>query len=197
MASYPQFTSSDLALFSGRGSSAYENAAYVPVAVKQATLLFKLATCLSDFPDDPIRAELAQTAILAMADAIYLSQQYQEVLSNPFSSETIGSYSYSKVAGAVAGGLPTGITWFDLAITQLGVCDLDIPSGGGIEMFEFDGVFTEGQGGNVRFLGPAELDQHEKWLLRDPSPGYKGVQPGTVAGTPSEELPDTLDGGEL
>lgn len=173
MAEFPTYTVTDLSGFSGRDVSEYMNTAFVPTAIAQASLLFKLGTCLSEWPDDSLSAELAKQAVLAMADAIYLSQPFQKTLSNPFSSETIGSYSYSKVAGAVAGGLPTGISWFDMAIAHLSVCDAasGIPSGGGIQAFENDGLFTAGRGNNVQLLGPEDLDRLRGWGF-DPSPGY-------------------------
>lgn len=172
MAAYPELDVSDLVSFSGRLTSDYSG--YAATALKQAILLFKLGTCLNEFPDDAIKAELAQTAILAMADAIYLAQPFQSVLSNPFSSETIGSYSYSKVAGAVAGALPTGITWFDIAVSQLGVCELTdhVPSGGGIEIFENDALFAAGvHPDNLRMLAPQDLNELRSFGY-DPAPRY-------------------------
>lgn len=170
MAAYPNLTAEDLASFSGRGVSEYSD--YAATAIAQATLLFKIATCRSEFPNDAISAELAKMAILAMADAIFLVQPFQEVKANPFSSESIGSYSYSKVAGAVSGGLPSGITWFDLAVSQLGVCDLGIPTGGGIEVFENDVQYAPGlRAGNLRMLSPIDLDAYRSYTF-DPSEGY-------------------------
>lgn len=175
MAAYPEFTMEDLAKFSGRSVSEYSNAGYVPSAITQATVLFKLGTCLGDnWPDDPTNALLAEMAILSMADAIYLSQPFQVVLANPFSSETIGSYSYSKVSGAVLSGIPTGVSWFDIAVSRLSVCDLanGIPMGGGIEAFEHDGVFVNGSlPGNTRLLGPENIGGGSS-LNHDPSEGY-------------------------
>lgn len=175
MAAFPEFTVADLSLYSGRASSEYTNAAFVPTALAQATLLFKLGTCLGDeWPDDPTMAELARMAVLSMADSIYLVQPFQTVLSTPFSSETIGSYSYSKLAGAVAGGLPTGITWFDLAMSKLSICDISsgIPTGGGIEAFEDDAWFTSGEGNNIKLLGPGDIERLRGWGF-DPSSGYR------------------------
>lgn len=177
MAAYPQYDIQDLSDFSGRPVGEYTNTAYAATALAQAILLFRLGTCLKEWPDDPTMAELAKMAILAMADSIYLVQNYQKILASPFSSETIGSYSYSKVAGAVMTGLPTGIGWFDMAVSQMGVCDLEqgtvIPGmGGGIEVFENDGYFTEGRNGNFRFLSPEDLDKMSGWGF-DPSEGFR------------------------
>lgn len=173
MAAYPELTLEDLVEFSGRDASEYTKVGYAATAISQATLLFKLGTCLGDkWPDDPTMAALAKMAILAMADAIYLSQPFQKILSNPFSSETIGSYSYSKVAGAVMGGLPTGIGWFDMAISKLSICDISdgIPTGGGIIVFEDDGIFA-GAGNYTRFLAPEDLNRLRSWGF-DPSLGF-------------------------
>lgn len=177
MATYPNFTVNDLSDFSGRPVSEYTNSGYVATSIAQAMLLFKLGTCLKEWPDDPTMAELAKMAILSMADSIYLVQPFQKILSNPFSSETIGSYSYSKVAGAVMSGLPTGITWFDMALSKLSVCDFEVGTvipgmGGGIEVFENDGLFTQGSGNNLRFLSPQDLDRLTGWGF-DPSEGFR------------------------
>lgn len=173
MAAYPEFIIDDLSDFSGRPISEYTNPGYAGTAIEQAFLLFRIGTCLNEWPDDPTMAALAKMAILGMADAIYLVQPFQAILSNPFSSETIGSYSYSKVAGAVMSGLPTGIQWFDLALQKMSVCDFTdgISYGGGIEMFEHDGHFTNGHNGNVRFLSPADLNRLNGWGF-DPSEGF-------------------------
>lgn len=180
MAAYPDFTVTDLSNFSGRPVEEYSNAGYADTAILQAELLFQVATCLGDhWPDDAMQASLAQMAIMAMADAIYLSQPYQNVLANPFSSESIGSYSYSKIAGVIAGGLPTGITWFDLAVSKLGQCDLvsGITLGGGIEAFEDDGFFVIGKHpGNTRVLSPADFNENDSF---GPDPSH-GVMPGDL-----------------
>lgn len=174
MAAYPAYDIEDLSDFSGRDVTEYVNSGYAATAIEQALLLFRLGTCLSEWPDDLTLAALAKMAVLSMADAIYLVQPFQKVLSNPFSSETIGSYSYSKVAGAVMSGLPTGVTWFDLAISRLSVCDLadGIVFGGGIEVFENDGLFTQGNAGNVRFLSPQDINKLKSWGF-DPSEGFR------------------------
>ncbi len=161
MAEYPKYTKDDLEDYSGRPSQSYSK--YADTALSQALLLFKIGTCLAQFPDDPLKAEIAKNGILAMADSIFLSQRYQQAMASPFNSETIGSYSYSKTASAVQRGDKTGIMWFDMAIEQLSECSYlsdGIPTGGGIGMFEYDGLVTATSGpDSVRFLGPADLDR--------------------------------------
>lgn len=175
MAQYPAFKKEDLGDFSGRPSQSYTK--YADTAVSQALLLFKIGTCLAQFPDDPMKAELAKNGILAMADSIFLSQRYQQAAASPFNSETIGSYSYSKVASAVSNKQSTGIMWFDLAVSQLSECDSvsdGIPTGGGIGMFEYDGVFVPAAGPEtVRYLGPQELDMSRAYGY---DPGHNGMR---------------------
>lgn len=172
MAVYPTFDVDQVASFSGRAAETY-NEDYMETALDQATLLFKLGTCLTEFPDDPDQAKLAQYAIIAMADTIVLQQKYQEQAASPFSSESLGSYSYSKQATEkILAGDPTGVLWFDLAVSRLGVCDVadGVPDGGGIEVFEWDGYLVPGvMPGNKRLLSPDEWDrlngvQHEPGL---------------------------------
>lgn len=201
MATFPVLTVADLAGFSGRDASTYTNVAYAETALIQAELLFKIGTCLGEsWPDDPTLAALAKMAITSMADAIYIVQPFQQVLANPFSSETIGSYSYSKVAGAVMGGLPTGITWFDMAIAKLGICDISdgIPTGGGIEVFENDGLFAGGRkDGNIRILSPVDMNRSRAYGF-DPSSGYLGAPVwGGGSGGENGEDDNYIDGGVI
>lgn len=182
MAQYPVYTAQDISDFSGRPVASYTT--YSTSALSQALLLFKIGTCLAQFPDDETEADLAKNAVLDMANSIFLAQKYQAAKASPFSSETIGSYSYSKAAQAVSKGDKTGVMWFDLAIDNLSVCDRSEGSvaSGGVEVFENDGIFIPGANGDIRLLGPDSIN-----LLKnsgeDPSPGY-----------PSEGVPPIEDG---
>lgn len=153
MAEYPTYDVSDLAEFSGEDVDAYDRVSFVESALAQATLLFKIGTCLSAFPDDETQGQLAKFAIISMADAIYWAQPWQKMLRTPFSSETIGSYSYSKLSTAVSAGLPTGVSWFDLAISTLSVCGTTGILSGGWNVFEEN---KEPHGGYGVYLGPAD-----------------------------------------
>lgn len=171
--SYPVYTKTDVANFTGRNAASFPS--FVDTsALPQAVLLFKIGTCLAsldDLTDD--QKQLAQYAILSMADSIHLSQPYAVAVASPFNSESIGSYSYSKVAKAVSTGQETGIMWFDLAVDQLSVCD-DINgglTGGGIEVFEHDAKFVAGVGGNSRMLSPADIE-YSRFFGYDPAPGF-------------------------
>lgn len=166
---YPTFTKEMLSEFSGRPAVSYQS--HTTQALSQAVLLFKIGTCLSDLPEDATMQQLASMGILAMADAIVLSQPYQKAAASPFSSESIGSYSYSKAAGAVSRGEKTGVMWFDLAIDKMSVCDIndDIPFSGGIEVFEHDVRLVAGAAGNRRMLSPQDVDQSRTFGF-DPAP---------------------------
>lgn len=171
MADYPSLTFVDLAFFSGRSTDAYDPQ-YSATAIAQATLLFKVATCLAALPDDAIQQELAKTGIMALAEQFVLTQPYNAASAAPFTSETIGSYSYSKAVQQVKSKENTGVMWFDLAVSELGVCDEngDAFSFGGIEMMEHDGRFTSGSmgNGNSRFIPDYDLDVYGGEYTRDP-----------------------------
>lgn len=196
MADYPVYTAQDLANFSGRPVSSYSS--YADVACDQATLLFKMATCLAALPDDSTSFQLAENAILALADYLVLVQPFQEEAVGPYQSENIGSYSYSRrfrMSGGsaaqaqtlfvnIAGGdALTGVAWFDLAVQKLGVCDISegVSYGGGVEVFEHDGVHTNdnwSHSENDRILGPRELDRETVLWGEEPDPGAHLNRPG-------------------
>lgn len=178
---YTVYTKASLATFSGRPVESYTD--YADQALLQSLLLFKIGTCLASPDDlDDTQKQLVDMAILSMADAIFLNQEHQAAVASPFNSESIGSYSYSKTARAVSVGKPTGIMWFDLGVSELGICDLEdnIPTFGGIEMFEHDGVFVRGShgGANVRFLSPKDII-FSRGYGYDPAPGVTYTEPIT------------------
>lgn len=163
MATFPELILEDLAEFTGRPQSSYTNHVYVATAIKQAFLLFRLGTCLASnyWPDDPTNAELAKYAVLELADSLYLSLGNREVLAGPFQSETIGSYSYSKATRDVSTKTPTGLTWFDLAVGNLSVCEDGSNAAigsGSTGVFEGDGLFAVDSDGHRTLLGPKDTD---------------------------------------
>lgn len=174
---YPEFTTQDLANFTGRPKASFREPYVTGSALPQALLLFKMGTCLASLNDlNADGKNLARYAILAMADAIQLASQYASVHANPFNSESIGSYSYSKVAKAVADGFPTGVFWFDSAIQSLSVCETTdgLAMSGGIEVFEnaSTNVIVPGHSGaNLAFLTPGDIADSRSFGW-DPSPGH-------------------------
>lgn len=175
---YPTITREDISGFTGRPVASFPQAFLEASAIPQALLLFKLGTCIFDpelLTED--QQQLVKFAILSMADAIHLAAPYQTSLANPFNSESIGSYSYSKTAKAVQAGKETGISWFDMAIQQLSQCDN--VSGdfmrGGIEIYEHDGTVVAGAlSGNVYFLTPGDIEDSRRFGV-DPAPGLNAV----------------------
>lgn len=137
-------TTTELAEFTGVGEDDLGD--YADRALADAVLLFRLATGLSDWPAEEVAAALARNGVLSMAEALYLSQPYRATLAKPFASESIGSYSYSKLSSAVAGKLPTGIGWFDLAVGQLSaegaLGAAAVAESVSISVVEADGVVT-------------------------------------------------------
>lgn len=180
---YPVFNLAGLAKFTGRPAASFSD--YVDEALDQAVLFFKKATCLAQFPTDSDDAKVATKAIYQLADYFVLAQPHAETLATPFSSESIGSYSYSKMVSKITHREETGLLWFDMAVADLGVCETGAYSitGGGIEAFEFDNPRVAGHSaGNTQLLGPDDLDQRE-WIVHDPSDGttFDGTYDG---GTP-------------
>jgi hypothetical protein len=154
----------ELATFTGRSSSSFGD--YATEALTQATLLLVLATGLSDYPTDPNMAQLAKYGILDMADSIYLSQPYKETTSSPFQSESIGSYSYSKMTKSVKRGQSTGVTWFDLAVGKLRIAGSGIGASGSIEGMEWDGVEASASG-KMKIIGASgsHVIGHGSWEI--------------------------------
>lgn len=157
-------TVADLATFSGRASNTFGE--FVIQALAQATLLFYLATDLTEYPSDANLNTLAKNGILDMADKIYLSQPYREASASPYQSETIGSYSYSKAVNAVKKGDATGVMWFDLAVNKLKSDSSRIGATGSIQGMEWDGIETTGDGRSkiVGASGSISLG-HSSWEI--------------------------------
>lgn len=165
MAAYPTFSTSDLADYTGKAESALP--AYATESLVQARLLFRLATCLGDgaWPDDQDMSDLAWYAVMSAAEYLMLQQPYREIVAGPFMSENMGSYSYAKgrnfdtakVKSAIQAGLPTGITWFDMAVDRLGQCEtVARVEHGSIQLFEHDLPTETLPDGTTRIIGPEE-----------------------------------------
>lgn len=152
-------TVSDLAGFTGRTESYYGS--FVVEALSQATDLFELATELPALPSDGLRLRIAVRGILEMAENIYEGQQYRELRFTPFRSQTIGSYSYQLAERAVLQGIPTGIAWFDNAVSLLTLCPSTKSTS--VSVFDRPGDVLE-VNGRKYLLGPADA-RHESLIL--------------------------------
>lgn len=164
MAEYPTLSFVDLAQSTGLPIGNYDPQ-FSAIAISQATLLFKIATCLTALPaEDTVQYELAKAAIIALANQIVMSQPYQQTLASPFTSESIGSYSYSKMAQQIQSKERTGVMWFDLAVSELSVCDSQDQAFyfGGVEIFEHDAKYTSGSlgEGNIALFSEADQAKH-------------------------------------
>lgn len=166
---FPEFDVEGLAKFTGRPVASFTD--YSEEALEQALLFFKRATCLTDMPENADDALVATKAIYQLADYFVLAQPYQEKLAAPFSSESIGSYSYSKMVNKITRREKTDLLWFDLAVEELGQCGLGNMGGqtmGGIGVFERDGMVVPQGDGTGYLLGPADYNRSSPYT-HDPS----------------------------
>lgn len=149
-------TVAELAAFKMKPVEFYTEA-YALEAMTQASVLLSYRTGIYDMPGDEQQQTLIDYAIMDLGNLIYLEAPYDEIKAKPFSSESIGSYSYSKSAQAAKNGDSTGSLWFDLAVDQLSALDgsFDVNSES-ISMFERDNLFI-GTNGKRYVLGPEDI----------------------------------------
>lgn len=146
----------ELATFSGRATTYYER--YVAEALEQASDLFELATSLTEMPAGGLDLRLAQRGVLAMAEMLYEGQPHRDLRFSPFRSETIGSYTYSLAEAKVLQGIPTGVSWFDLAVSRLKV-GVSTIGNSSIHAFDRPGDLREFDG-ETYLPGPADSDSY-------------------------------------
>lgn len=166
---FPTYTVQDLATFATKEVDEFDEE-YANTHIAQASILLRVATCLSDPPTDPFKLELWKSAVLDMALKLDITSNYRSAKYSPFSSETIGSYNYSIALTKIKEGADTGVMWFDIAIAQLGMCDVmgntGAHSSGGIEVMEHDGTFVPGfVPGNERLLSPNDIGKYPPFSL--------------------------------
>lgn len=143
----PVPTLADLSTFTGRPAATF--AAFADQALAQATLMFTIVTRRSELPEDPDLAQLAVNAILELADRILLEQPYVEYLAAPFQTETVMSYSYSRVTPTITKigqGKLSGLWWWDLAVDQLSMPGSSVLAHGSIDVLP-DGLHRKAAGG--------------------------------------------------
>lgn len=149
-------TVAELAAFKMKPESFY-NSTYALQAMTQAAFLLMLRTGISEMPTDEQESTLVEYAIMDLGNIIYLESPYDTILAKPFSSETIGSYSYSKSAQAAKNGDATGSIWFDLAVEQLSALDGSYEvNSESISMFERDNLYV-GIDNRRYVLGPEDI----------------------------------------
>lgn len=147
-------TEIDLSGFTGHDPARYGS--FVYEALEQAGDLFELATGLIALPVSGLASRVARRGVLAMAEALFEGNAYREARFSPFRSETIGSYTYSLAEGSVLAGIPTGISWFDLAVDRLKVI-AETVSSRSISAFDRPGDVQQLEGRWI-LTGPADSD---------------------------------------
>lgn len=125
--------------FSGRPVSEYT--AFIDEALLQAALMLKYAG-VTEMPEEEDEITLIRYAISQMADSLYLSQPFDKINASPIVSQSMGSTSYSRAAYGkflerIKAGAVTGVFWFDLCVTELGV-PVNEPESGSLILFERD-----------------------------------------------------------
>jgi hypothetical protein len=146
----------ELAKFTGKTTTYYD--LYVGEAIEQASDLFELATSLTEMPEEGLNLRLARRGILAMAEILYEAQKHRDLRHSPFRSETIGSYSYSLAESKVLQGIPTGVSWFDLAVSRLKV---GVSTIGNSSIHAFDRPGDLAEVGTETYLpGPADSNSY-------------------------------------
>lgn len=115
-------TPGDFVLWKGLSSEDELDApeANVKLFLQLATDLLVLATGITEAPDPntPV-GRIVRSGICDMAWYIGTSLESRDEQFSPFSSERIGSYSYSKMATSVGTKTETGVPFFDLAVKYL------------------------------------------------------------------------------
>lgn len=107
----------DLKLFSGQDWPTDEHE-YVENVLFQATDVIWVFTGFNDDPSDARTNRIVQYAIMDLSLWLMTQAAHRDEINSPFSSERIGSYSYSKMQGAQKGE-DTGIYWVDMLFRLL------------------------------------------------------------------------------
>lgn len=95
----------------------YVNATWGADVLQIATDLFQIATDIDDTPDDPLQLRMYTLGVLAMAHALYVRFGDRDAIYSPFSSERLGSYSYSiREARSQGNPITTGVGFFDFVV---------------------------------------------------------------------------------
>lgn len=151
-------------------------------AIQRAADLFVMATGLKA-ATTPLEERIVRVAILEMAWAIGTRHDDMEKEFSPFSSERIGSYSYSKALKSVSSGQSTGISSFDAAVAY------------------FLALAMAGSGTDTEWVFKKGYDENAPLIAsHDPSYSFAAEAVPWPAGPPvytSVESVDHVDGGML
>lgn len=139
-------------------------------------LLLEAIPCLNSIYEKFTDAQklTIKFAVLEMAKYIKIDYFNFDRATSPFQSETIGSYTYSKMANNVRLNVHTGVPGFDRAVTQFaGLCDVD--GGIGAAQTTSEQVFKPGYD---RFIHARESLGHNDHYPNLPTIWPNRVWPG-------------------
>lgn len=129
---------------------------YATSLLQQVTDLLEITTGVSTLPTDALELRIFKYGLCELTMFLFLAQNHRAAQMSPFSSETIGSYSYAKAQGRASGGMPIGLLWFDLLVA-LFLGDTDAPLSTSTSVFEDEGVYVNYYTGRGRrVLGPQD-----------------------------------------
>lgn len=154
----PVPTVDDLAEFTGRDVEGFSG--FAEQALTQAALVFSIVTKREALPEDDTERQLAVNAMLEMADKIYLEQPFAAAKASPFSSETVGSWSYTKTINQARKGEVTGLFWWDLAVEELSLVSRSLVASESIKILNAD-IYTKDDTGESYIIGPADYHTPE------------------------------------
>lgn len=164
MALSPLPTSADLSTFSHGETDVFTGPQRVQ-AIDQAAVLLWIATRIENYTADETIDKIIRWAILDMAWSLLVKTENKTASNSGFNSERIGSYSYSIAMSRVQSSQPTGVNWFDAAVTLL------------LGEFDLGAVWSVSE--NV-FSQPYEPDCNGIYPLHDPCGDVVWVDGGTV-----------------
>ena len=112
----------DLQTFKGGDPYDTSETSHIDMMLEQATLAVWLDTGLEDYPTDTRAAQVVKYAIMDLTLWLLAQEESRDEINSPFSSERIGSYSYSKMQAARKDG-SSGIYWLDRLFQMLSGTD--------------------------------------------------------------------------
>jgi len=101
---------------------------FAELCLQQATDLMYVATGLNEDPVEETDFRIMTSGLLEMGYALLSGSDDRESRYSPFSSERIGSYSYSKAAQSIWAAEATGVPLFDIAVKHLRANSVDSPT---------------------------------------------------------------------
>lgn len=137
---------------------------YKAEALSQAQDLMQIALpCITADPTDAFEKRVLLRGIMSMAEALILGQPARAAAALPYKSETIGSYGYTirDLHRVALAGEPTGIGWFDQAVSYFDCSSEEGDSEtDSVSVFERD-VYYGIEDGRRYVIGPADVNAME------------------------------------